>query len=151
MEQNQVESKKDKQNKEKIVVIGIIAVSVFFGIIGMTVKGLNSSSSYRKNTNSNYLTSNNSSYYGGSSNNSYSSSSSSYGGNSSYSSKSNSSYSGSSSSSSKKSNSSSSYKSSNPADYDSKGNYKPVNTMTQKEIKKELEEIVKDNLYNKVK
>lgn len=131
MEQNQVDQNKNKQNKDKIVVIGMIAVSVFIGIVGMTVKGLNSSSSYRKNTNSSYSSGSNSSYSGGSS--------SSYSGGSS------------SSSSSKKSNTSSSYKSTNPADYDSKGNYKPVNTMTQKEIRNEIEEIFKDNFYDKIK
>lgn len=153
MEQNQVELKKDKKNKEKIVVIGIIAVSVFLWIVGITVKGLNSSSSYRKNTKSNNLTRNYSNYYGGNSNSNYSSTSNnSYSkGNSNNSYSSSSSYSSKNNSSSSKNNSSSSYKSSNPADYDSKGNYKPVNTMTQKEIRKEIEEIVKDNFYNKVK
>lgn len=66
---------------------------------------------------------------GGSSSSSYSS-----GGSSS------SSYSGGSSSSG------SSYKSNNPADYDSKGNYKPVESMTQKEKKDELTQILKDSL-----
>lgn len=41
---------------------------------------------------------------------------------------------------------SSSYKSSNPADYDSKGNYKPVESMTQKEIKDELTQMLKDSI-----
>lgn len=41
---------------------------------------------------------------------------------------------------------SSSYKSSNPADYDSKGNYKPVESMTKKEIKEELTQMLKDSI-----
>lgn len=39
------------------------------------------------------------------------------------------------------------YKSSNPADYDSKGNYKPVESMTQQEIKQELIDIMEDSIY----
>ena len=42
---------------------------------------------------------------------------------------------------------SSSYKSSNPADYDSKGNYKPVESMTQKEKKDELTHMLEDRLH----
>ena len=42
---------------------------------------------------------------------------------------------------------SSSYKSSNPADYDSKGNYKPVETMTQEEKRQELIEMLEDKIY----
>jgi len=71
-----------------------------------------------------------SSYSGGSSSSSYSGSS--YSG---------SSYSGGSSSSS------SSYKSKDPADYDSKGNYKPVESMTQEEKRQELIDILEDSIY----
>ena len=35
----------------------------------------------------------------------------------------------------------------NPADYDSKGNYKPVESMTKEEKKQELMDILKDSLY----
>lgn len=52
-----------------------------------------------------------------------------------------------SSSSGSSSSGSSSYKSSNPADYDSKGNYKPVESMTQKEKKDELTHMLEDRLH----
>ena len=45
------------------------------------------------------------------------------------------------------SSSSSSYKSKDPADYDSKGNYKPVESMTQEEKRQELIDILEDSLY----
>lgn len=45
------------------------------------------------------------------------------------------------------SNSGGSYKSKDPADYDSKGNYKPVETMTQEEKRQELLDILEDSLY----
>lgn len=39
------------------------------------------------------------------------------------------------------------YKSKDPADYDSKGNYKPVETMTQEEKRQELLDMLEDSLY----
>lgn len=58
-----------------------------------------------------------------------------------------SSYTGSPSSGSSYSGGSSSSSYYNPADYDSKGNYKPVESMTKEEKKQELMDILKDSLY----
>ena len=142
--------KKELDNKQEIkVTIAILVTIIAIAVIAMTIGGTRKTdSSYFKSSSDN--TSGSSYHYSEGSSGSYKGSNSNYSGGSSSSYKgSNSNYSGGSSSSYKKSNSSSSYKSSNPADYDSKGNYKPVETMTQKEIRDELEEIVKDNWYKK--
>lgn len=109
-----------EKNINKIV-IAIVGGSVLFIILmGIIIAFCSSEESIKTNG---------SSYTGGST----------YSGESSYSG--GSSYSGSSSSGS------SSYKSKDPADYDSKGNYKPVETMTQEEKRQELLDMLEDSLY----
>ena len=112
------------EDTKKVIIGFAVAISVLI-LLGIIIAIINSNEPIRTNS---------SSYTGSPS------SGSSYSGGSS----SGSSYTGSPSSGSSYSGGSSSSSYYNPADYDSKGNYKPVESMTQQEKKDELTQMLRD-------